>query len=309
MNVLPAFGMPNLALTARAGAAAVCVAVVLGAGGPTFGQSPSADPVIAVVNGSKIHESDLQLADEVIGRNLLVRDPVERRETLSKMVIDTVLLAQAAKDRKIEDEADLQRRVVFARNQGLTNHLLAVVGQRAVTEEAMRKAYDEVVVKAATSETELHLRHLVFMIAPPQDDAAVKAAEAKATAAMERLNKGEEFTAVVTDVSEDPATKARGGDYDWRQRGELGKEYADVAFKLKKGEVSQPFKTAVGWHILKLEDERPRKPVDYEKLRDRLAAMVATAAQMELVDKLRAEAKVERLDQLRDADKGAANVR
>lgn len=309
MNALPGFCRPYRVTTARAGAATVLLAVMLGAGAPALAQSPSTDPVVAIVNGSPIHESELELADEVIGRNLLVQDPVERRETLLKMVTDAVLLAKVATDRHIEDQADLQRRATFARNQGLTNHLLTVVGQQAVTEDAMRKAYQEVVLNAVTTEPELHLRHLVVIIVPPADAAAVKAAEQKARTAMDRINKGEDFTAVVADVSDDPVTKARGGDYDWRQRGEMGKEYADVATKLKKGEVSQPFKTAVGWHILKLEDTRPRKPADYDKIRDRLAAMVASAAQIELVDKVRAEAKIERLDQIQKADKEGAKVR
>ncbi|OAF02732.1 peptidylprolyl isomerase [Bradyrhizobium centrolobii] len=309
MNVLAAFRMPRPTRKSRASVAAVCLAAMLGAGGSAFAQS-AADPVIVVINGSQIHESDLQVVDEVIGRNLLVREPVERRETLVKMMIDTILLAQEAKDRHIEDKADLARREAFARNQGLMNNLLAVVGQQAVTEEAMRKAYEEVVVKgAAANEPELHLRHLVFMIAPPKDDAAIKAAEQKAKAAMDRINKGEDFALVVGEMSEDPVTKARGGDYDWRMRGEMGREYADVAYKLKKGEVSAPFKTAVGWHILKLEDMRTRKPADYDKIRDRLAAMVASAAQLELVDKLRAAAKIERPDQSHEADKGTVGLK
>jgi peptidylprolyl isomerase/peptidyl-prolyl cis-trans isomerase C len=309
MNILSAFRMPDPVKKARAGAATVWLALMLGAGAPAFAQSPSADPVVVIVNGNKILESDLQVADDVIGRNLLVREPVERRETLIKLMVDSILLSQVAKDRHIADEADLQRRATFARNQGLSNHLLTVVGEEAVTEAAMRKAYEEVVVKGVATEPELHLRHLVFMIAPPGDEVAIKAAEQKAKAAMERINKGDDFAVVVADMSEDPVTKARGGDYDWRARGEMGKEYADVGFKLKKGEVSAPFKTAVGWHILKLDDERTRRPADYEKIRDRLAALVANAAQMELVDKVRAEAKVERPDQTNTAEKGTVGLK
>ena len=309
MNVLPAVRMSNPVTRARAGAAALWLGIMLGAAGPAFGESPSADHVVATVNGTQIHESELQLVDEIIGRNLPTRDTVERRETLMKMLIDTVLLAQVAKDRKIEDDADIQRRIAFARNQGLMNHLLSVVGKQAMTEEATRKAYEEVVLKGTNHEQEVHLRHLFFMIAEPKDDAAVKAAEEKAKAALERIKKGEDFAAVVTDVSDDPVSKARGGDFDWRVRGEMGKEYADVAFKLKKGEVSPLIKTAVGWHILKLEDQRPRKPAEYEKIRDRLAAMVAGAAQIELIDKVRAEAKIELMDQPNDSSKEAPSVK
>ncbi|WP_061021279.1 peptidylprolyl isomerase [Bradyrhizobium sp. CCH5-F6] len=288
---------------ARAGTASFWLALLLGAAAPALAQAQTPDSVVAIVNGQKILESDIQVADDILGRNLLTREPLERRDTLVKILIDGVLLSQAAKDRNIVDEADLQRRMTFARNQGLSNHFLTVVGQQAVTEEAMRKAYEEVVVKGAPTEPELHLRHIVFMIAPPADDAAVKAAEQKAQAAIARINKGEDFAVVVADMSEDPVTKNRGGDYDWRARGEMGKEYAEIAFKLKKGEVSAPFKTAVGWHILKLDDMRTRQPAAYDKVRDRLAVLVANAAQLELVDKIRSEAKIERVDQPQGADK------
>jgi len=304
MNVVPAFRMSNTVTTARAGAAAVWLAIMLGTAGQTFGQSPGSDPVIAVVNGTQIHESEVKMVDEIIGRNLPTQDFVERRESILKILIDTVLLAEVAKERKIEEDADIQHRITFARNQGLMNHVLSTVSKQAVTEEAISKTYDEVVLRAAKSEPELHLRHIVFFIPEPKDDAAVKAAEQKANQALDRIKKGEDFAAVATDVSEDPVTKARGGDFDWRLRGELGKEYADAAFRLKTGEVSL-FKTGVGWHIVKLEDQRARKSLSLEALHDRLAALVASKAQLELIDRVRTDAKIERLDKPNTADNGA----
>ncbi|ABD88545.1 peptidylprolyl isomerase [Rhodopseudomonas palustris] len=302
MTSMPALGMAKARGAVRAGAAAVCFSVLLAAtAGHTSGQSAPADPVIATVNGAPIHESDLQLADEMIGRNLPVQEKRERRDALLTLVIDSMVLAQVAKDRKIADEADLQRRASYARNQGLMNHLLEVVGQQAVTEDAVRKAYQEVVVKPATDQIELHLRHLVFKFPDANDAAAASATEVKAKAAFARIDKGEDFAAVAADLSEDPATKARGGDFDWRTRPEMGKEYADVAFALKPGEVSAPIKTAFGWHIIKLEERRPRKPVEFEKIRDRVAAMVANAARFDLVDKARSAATIERFDRAQAA--------
>jgi peptidyl-prolyl cis-trans isomerase C len=303
MNLLPALRLSGPLATARAGTAALLLAAMLGTAAPSFGETPGADSVIAVVNGTQVHESEVRLADEMIGRNLPTQDRVERREAVLKVLIDTILLSQAAKDRNIADQADLQRRMTYARNQGLMNQLLSVTGQQAVTEEAVRTAYEEVVVKPASQEIELHLRHMIFKTAEPKDDAAVQASEEKAKAALERVNKGEDFAAVVADVSEDPTTKAKGGDFDWRSRAQMGKEYAEVAFTMKKGEVSQLIRTSFGWHIIKLEDQRTRKPVDFDKIRDRVAAMVASRAQLELIDKVRAEAKIERIDQVSLADK------
>lgn len=305
MKVVSAFRASNPLATARAGMAAILLASVLGTTGQTFAQSAAADRVIATVNGTPIHESDINVTDEMIGRNLNSQDPVERRDIIVKMYIDTILLSKMAIDRKVADEADLQRRVTFARNQGLMNQLLSVVGQQAVTEESIRKAYEDVVVKAANNEPELQLRHIFFLFKEPKDDAAVKEAEVKANAAVKRIKAGEDFAAVATDVSEDPITKAKGGDFGWRGKAEMGEDYAKVAFTMKKGEVSEPIKTAVGWHIIKVEDQRTRTPMALDKIRGRIAAMVAANAQIELVDKLRAEAKIERFDAQQVSDKAA----
>jgi peptidyl-prolyl cis-trans isomerase C len=296
MKAMPALRISSPVAAPRAGAAAILLAVMLGAAGPASGQSTAVDRVVATVNGTKIHESDVQLADEIVGRNLTTQDKVERHETILKMVIDTILIAQVAKDRKIVDEVDIERRIDFARNQGLMNHLLVVIGQQAVTEDSIRNAYEKVVVKAVSNEQEVNYRHLFLLVKAPKDDAAVKDAEEKAKAALNRIKGGEDFAAVAADVSEDPVTKAKGGDSGWRVVSEIGKEYADAIATLKNGEVSPLIKTAVGWHIIKLEDRRPRKPPPLEKLRERIAAMVAANAQFELVDRLRAEAKIERLD-------------
>jgi peptidylprolyl isomerase/peptidyl-prolyl cis-trans isomerase C len=305
MNVVPAFRMFNPITSARAGAVAVWLAVALVPAGPAFSQSANPDPIVANVNGTQIRESDIKLVDEIVGRNLTTIDPVERRETLLKMYIDTILLSQVAKERNIVDEADLQRRTTFARNQGLMNHFLSVVGRQAVTEQSIRNAYDEVVAKAANREPEVHLRHLLFLVKDSKDDASVKEAQEKANAALKRITDGEDFAAVAADVSEDTATKANGGDFGWHVRSEIGKEFADAAFTMKKDEVSL-IKTAAGFHIIKLEDKRTRQPIPFEKVRGRVAAMVAANAQFELVDKLRAEAKIERLDAQTAADKEPA---
>ena len=88
MKVMPALRISNTVAAPRAGAAAILLAVMLGTMGPTFGQSAPPDRVAATVNGTKINESDVELADQIVGRNLTTQDKVERRETILKMVAD-----------------------------------------------------------------------------------------------------------------------------------------------------------------------------------------------------------------------------
>ncbi len=258
----------------------------------------TADPVLAKVDGVEIRESDLAIAEEALSRGLPTKDENIRRQNLIKYLTDVAVLSNAAKQRNIADEADkqrIERRVEFTRNQALMEKLLQITGSGAITGEALRKAYDEAVQKNGT-EPEYHLRTMVFLFKDVHDEAAVAAAEAKAEAAYRRVRTGEDFVAVAKDVSENPGAKENGGDLGYMTRAMMGKELAEVAFTLDNGGVSKPIKTQFAWHLLKVEDKRNRKPVEFEAVRDKLRVVVARRAQLQLISELRSQAKIELLD-------------
>ena len=75
----------------------------------------------------------------------------------------------------------------------------------------------------------------------------------KAEEVFQRIKKGEDFEKLAADFSED-ASKTFGGDLGYVSRGSMVKEIEDVAFSLKVGEVSKPFQSSKGIHIIKIED-------------------------------------------------------
>lgn len=72
----------------------------------------------------------------------------------------------------------------------------------------------------------------------------------------ERIEKGSSFSSMAILYSEDPGSNKNGGEYKGIKRGQFVKEFESVAFNLKKGEISQPFKSEYGYHIVQLLDKR-----------------------------------------------------
>jgi peptidyl-prolyl cis-trans isomerase C len=285
-----------LASRRRVTLAATGAAILVAVAGFAYAQAPAGDPVIAKVNGVEIHQSDLALAEEDIGQNIPAKDDQGKRDYLVNYLADMILLSKAAEAKKIPDSADFKRRIAFARNKALMETMLQDESKGATTEANLRKVYEDA-TKQMGAEQEVHARHILFRVANPTDDAASKAAEAKVKAVIDRVKKGEDFNKLANELTEDPSGKTNGGDLGYFTKEQMVPEFSDVAFKLGKGEVSDPVKTQFGWHVLKVEDKRQREAPAFDTVRDQVENFAVRKAQVDLVGKLRADAKIERLDQ------------
>jgi peptidyl-prolyl cis-trans isomerase C len=211
-----------------------------------------------------------------------------------QFVADMILVSKAAEDKKFGDGPDFKRKLEFARKKLLMEGLLQSVGKEALTDEAMQKVYDEA-VKQLGEEQEVHARHILFR-SQPGDDRAGKEAEDKIKAVIVRLKKGEDFAKVAGEVTEDPSGKANGGDLGYFTKEQMVPEFSEAAFKLDKGQISEPVKTQFGWHVIKVEDKRVKPAPKFEDVKPQIENYVTRKAQAELVTKLRADAKIERMD-------------
>jgi len=246
-------------------------------------QAPAADPVVAKVDGIDIHESDVALAEEELGASLPHdATPEARRNYLVTHLVDMILLSRAAEEQGLSGSDDFKRRFAAMRTKLLAGLMLRQAAQKSVNEEAMHKVYDDA-VKQMGDEQEVRARHILV-----ETEDQAKAIEAD-------LKKGADFAELAKQKSKDPAA-ADGGDLGYFTKDQMVPEFADVAFKLDKGQISDPVHTQFGWHVIKVEDKRAKQPPKFDDVKPQIERYVIGKAQSELVAKLRAEAKIERLD-------------
>jgi peptidyl-prolyl cis-trans isomerase C len=256
--------------------------------------SSASDAVVARVNGMDIRESDLAMAEDDLGAELQQLPPDHRREQLISYVADVMLAAQAAEARNLQKTDDFRQREAFFRRKLLMGLMLQDHARSLVTEEALRKVYDEQIKPMGAAE-EIRARHILFR-ADPKDEKAQAEAQARAQAALERLKKGEEFATVASELTEDPSGKENGGDLDYFTKDQMVPEFANVAFQMYPGQMSNPVRTQFGWHIIKLEDRRNRPVPEFEKVRPQIETFLVRRGQTELIGQLREKAKIDRLD-------------
>ncbi len=239
--------------------------------------------VLAKVNGVEITDDDLKLADEYIGSNFSRQaDPKARESALIEFLVSQQLLVQEAQAEKLAETPDFMKRLAYLRDMALMQAMLAKLSGEAVTDAALKKTYEEA-AKDYKPQDEYHAMHLVV----PTEDQAKEA--------LKRIKGGEDFGKVAAEVSKDPG--AKNGDLGWRVKEEWLPEFAEQVVKLSPGQVSDPVKTQVGWHVIKLVDKRPRKFPTQEELRGEISRYLSETARRSVLERLKQTAKIERADQ------------
>jgi peptidyl-prolyl cis-trans isomerase C len=249
-----------------------------------------ADPVVARVNGAPIHQSDLKLAEDDVGSNLPPMPGEAKRDYLISYLADVMVVAKAAEDKKVADGDNFKRRLAFLRNKLLMEQLLQTEARTAVTDAALHKVYDDA-VKQMGQEQEVRARHILVET------------EDEAKAVQSQIKSGADFAELAKQKSKDPGA-SEGGDLGYFGKEQMVPEFANAAFKLENGQVSEPVKSQFGWHIIKVEDKRQKQVPEFDKVKDQIETYVVRKAQSDAVAKLREGAKVERLD-AKPADAGA----
>lgn len=112
-----------------------------------------------------------------------------------------------------------------------------------------------------TNLEEVKAQHI--LIAVPKDEAGIKKANAKLEEVKKQIGKTD-FGQLAAKYSDDPGSKAKNGDLGFFPRGNMVKPFEDAAFSLPIGKISDPIKTAYGYHFIRVNEKKPARAADFE---------------------------------------------
>lgn len=107
--------------------------------------------------------------------------------------------------------------------------------------------------------TEYHARHILVRITEAQDAAAAKA---KIDTLRARIAGGADFATVAKESSEDPNSRGEGGDLGWFPGDAFGPAFGEQVAGVGNGQVTEPFRTDAGWHIVQRVEARQSDVTD-----------------------------------------------
>jgi peptidyl-prolyl cis-trans isomerase C len=240
----------------------------------------------AMINGEPIYISDVELEAVSQGRiepgEAFGPDHTDYQLVLDQL-IDQRLLSQEAVRRGLDKTPQAQRRLETARERLLGNFLMENLVATEVNEAAIDKMYDEQ-VRLQQLDDEVRIRHILTETREEAEDV------------LEKARAGEDFTALAFESSTDTRTRLDGGSFGWVAPNDMIDPFPSVIADTAVGEISEPFESEQGWHILKVEQRRTRPPKTKEEMRPEIVTYLTFTQISEILQDLRASADIQQRD-------------
>jgi peptidyl-prolyl cis-trans isomerase C len=242
-------------------------------------KSDAEDPVLAVVNGTEVRRSEVVES----ARSLPPEYQAQLDQILPALVeryVDLKLLGDRADSAGLKEDPEVKETLAKLQEDVVREVYLRRYLKERVTDEALQARYEDF-LKKNPPQPEIHARHILV----PTKEEAEKA--------IEQINSGKEFSAVAAELSKGGSAQ-NGGDLGYFVKDDMLPEFAEAAFAIEPGQVSeQPIETQYGWHVIKVEDRRERQPPSFEEVKPTLESEAQQEIVTALLKELREEATVE----------------
>ena len=218
----------------------------------------SSDPIVMTVAGVDVPRSEFEYS-----YNKNNTDGVIDKKTVEEYVdlfVNYKLKVQAALDARLDTTTAFRQEFAQYRDQQV---LPTFVTDADMLEEA-HKVYDQTKENIGPDGL-VSAAHILILTPQKATEEQQRDAKRRIDSVYTALQAGADFEALAKQVSQDPGSARRGGLLGWFSRHQMIKEFEDVAFALQPGEMSKPFQSPYGWHIILLKERKQLEPFDFHR--------------------------------------------
>jgi peptidyl-prolyl cis-trans isomerase C len=199
-------------------------------------------------------------------------------------LVDMRLAGQKAAADRLGADPTVAEKLRIGQENMMADYYLEHEAKTHINDTVLKAKYDEL-AKQATPVQEVHARHILVKT------------EAEAKDIIAQLKKGADFEKLAKDKSTDPGSGASGGDLGYFTKDKMVPEFADAAFKLDVGKVSDaPVHSQFGWHVIQVLDKRNQPLPEFEKVKPQLENIVLQDEERKVMDDLHKTAKIEKFN-------------
>lgn len=266
------------------------------------------DTVLATIGDTKITMADFE---KIVGyfdakqRAALEQAP-QLKAALLEQIVKSIVVAKIARENGFDKQEDMRWKIAFLTDNALTDEYLKVLMAKTDTsDETLKAYYDSHLDEFKTAES-VRVRHILIKVEEAASESAKKPARDRAEEILQKVRAGEDFAKLAKEYSQDPVSKAKGGDLGFIQKGRMVPEFEKVAFSLKPGEVSDIVETVSGFHIIKGEQKKEPVQEPFDKVREAVKEKVRRASVDKFAQQAIKDAKVQiNLEPLKPKKKGS----
>jgi len=248
-----------------------------------FSNQSGQDPVVAILGGDPITESQIEMASTYYSAGLKGGKVELTREQVLERLVQQKLLSKLGETQKLAENVETQNRLLFAREQILAEEAVADFLKDAVSEADISAHYEKE-RQILTSRIQIKARQIVL------PDAAT------AKEIQRRLKGGEAFASLALAYSIDRASREAGGNLGYLNQDMLDPLLSSQIFASQDGAQLEPFETPQGWHVVEVINRRKTPIPGLDERREDIIQLLQSQKLQARLTRLKQDARLQILD-------------
>jgi len=253
------------------------------------GCSGNNSDVLATINGHDVTASEFDAY--LAFKRIQVRDD-KHKAALLDQYLERDALSQAIESNydetdKLAAAAEMEE---FKRQMNISRYFERYL-KESVDDQKIQNYY--AVNENKYMDTKVNVAHVLFRLKKGMTEAERKAKLTTASEAWSKIKAGEDFGKIADDYSEDRISAKKMGDLGWLKKGSIDPVFSEKVFGMKKGEISAPFETSFGYHIVKIIEEPKTVKKTFEAVKGDIRYLLRQQTKQAELDRLKSEAKID----------------